>query len=170
MIYQQALDYVMEFNKPDFKASRGWLTRFKIRHNITSATLSGERAAVSMDTVDDWKETFLDLIKDYEPRDIFNMDETGLFFRALPDKTFTVKGADFAGSKKSKERLTVALSVNAVGEFDTPLVIGHAENPRCFRNISKTRLPVTSYPTVNLLKLTGVAHYLPPTHTGDVIC
>ena len=89
MTYQQALDYVMEFNKLDFKASRGWLTRFKIRHNITSAILSGERAAVSMDTVDDGKETFLDLIKDYEPRDIFNMGETGLFFRALPDKTST---------------------------------------------------------------------------------
>ena len=105
----------MEFNKPDFKASGGWLTRFKIRHNITNASLSGERAAVSMDTVDDGKETFLDLIKDYEPRDIFNMDDTGLFFRALPDKTSTVKGADCAGGKKSKERLTVALSVKAVG-------------------------------------------------------
>ena len=96
-----------------------------------------------MDTVDDWKDRFPGIIKDYEPEEIYNMDETGLFFRALPDKTLTVKGADCDGGKKSKERLTVALCVNAVGEVETPLVIGHAENPRCFRNINKTRLPVT---------------------------
>ena len=37
----------------------------------------------------------------------------------------------------------MALCVNAVGEFETPLVIGHALKPRCFRNIDPHRLPVT---------------------------
>ena len=70
------------------------------------------------------------------------MDETGLFFRALPDKTLAVKGSDCAGSKKSKDRLTVAVCVNAVGEFETPLVIGHALKPGCFKNLDTDRLPV----------------------------
>ena len=142
MIQQQALDFAKHVNKPDFKASNGWLNRFKSRHNIGSAILSGERASVDQDTVDSWRERLPGIIKDFSPKDIYNMDETGLFFRALPDKTLTVRGSDCAGGKRSKDRITVAVCVNAVGEFETPLVIGHAAKPRCFRNISQNKLPV----------------------------
>lgn len=142
MIQHQALDYAKELQKPDFKASNGWLSRFKSRHNIGCATLSGERASVNPDTVASWKERLPDIIKNFAPRDVYNMDETGLFFRALPDKSLTVRGTDCAGGKKSKDRLTVAVCVNAVGEFETPLVIGHAQKPRCFKNLDINRLPV----------------------------
>ena len=70
------------------------------------------------------------------------MDETGLFFRALPEKSLAVKGSDCSGGKKSKERITVSLCVNSLGEFEKPLVIGHALKPRCFRNINPQNLPV----------------------------
>ena len=123
MIQQQALDYAKELNKPDFKASNGWLQRFKDRHNIGSATLSGERASVDLGSVASWKERLPTITKDFALADIYNMDETGLFFRALPDKTLTARGADCAGGKKSKDRLTVAVCVNALGDFETPLVI-----------------------------------------------
>ena len=40
-----------------------------------------------------------ELSKDYSPRDIYNMDETGLFFRGSNKKTFhfkrTVRGANY---------------------------------------------------------------------------
>ena len=49
----------------------------------------------------------------YEMRNIYNMDETGIFFRALPDKTLHVRGTDCPGGKRAKDRLTVALCVNA---------------------------------------------------------
>lgn len=142
MIQQQARDYATELGKSDFEASNGWLARFKGRHNIRAATLSGERASVDADTVDNWRERLPDIIKDFAPEDIYNMDETGLFFRALPDRTLAVKGSDCAGGKKSKERVTVAVTVNAVGDFETPLIIGHAQKPRCFRNLTQSRLPV----------------------------
>ena len=44
--------------------------------------------------------------------------------------------------KRSKERLTVALCVNAEGTFEKPLVIGKAAVPRCFRNLNVKTLPV----------------------------
>ncbi|XP_057299446.1 tigger transposable element-derived protein 6-like [Hydractinia symbiolongicarpus] len=44
------------------------------------------------------------------------MDESGCFFKALPDKGLVSKGKQAKGGKKSKQRLTVAFFVNAAGE------------------------------------------------------
>ena len=47
---------------------------------------------------------FLDYIaRDHEACDIYNMDKTGLFFRALPDNL--MKGCDCVGGRKSKKRV-----------------------------------------------------------------
>lgn len=43
------------------------------------------------------------LIKDYKPKDIFNCDETGLFFKLMPDMSLTYKVDPCHGGKKSKE-------------------------------------------------------------------
>jgi hypothetical protein len=91
----------------------------------------GESACVSQDTVQDWKDKLSDIIEGYSARDIYNMDETGLFFRALPDNTLSVKGEDCKGGKKSKERITLSLCVNMEGDFKKPVVIGRAAKPRC---------------------------------------
>lgn len=47
------------------------------------------------------------LLCDYNPKDIFNADETGLFFCLLPDKMLEFKGVNCKGGKCSKDRLTV---------------------------------------------------------------
>ena len=143
MIQEKAKEFATQLNKPDFKASSGWLQRFKDRHLIREASISGERGSVDLLDVDVWVSTLPDLLHNYPVQNIFNMDETGLLFRALPDKTLAVRGSDCAGGKKSKERLTVSLCVNALGEFETPLVIGRAATPRCFRGMGPHLLPVT---------------------------
>ena len=71
------------------------------------------------------------------------MDETGVFYRQLPDRTLRIKSEECKGGKKSKERLTAALCCNMLGEFEKTLVIGRCEKPRCFKNISFSTLPVT---------------------------
>jgi hypothetical protein len=70
------------------------------------------------------------------------VDETGLFFRALPTKSFAVKGEKCTGGKISKEILTVLLRGNMVGEMEKPLVIAKAAKPRCFENLKIHNLPV----------------------------
>ncbi|XP_070573830.1 tigger transposable element-derived protein 6-like [Ptychodera flava] len=42
----------------------------------------------------------------YSPENIFNADETGVFYRALPDRTLATKADECKGGKVSKERLT----------------------------------------------------------------
>ena len=44
----------------------------------------------------------------YKKEDVWNMDETGVFWRALPDSGFGQKGKECKGGKKSKHRITVA--------------------------------------------------------------
>ena len=55
------------------------------------------------------------IVQDYDSSDIFNADETGFFFRMLPDKTLQIKGVESKGDTYIKERLTVLVSFDMVG-------------------------------------------------------
>ena len=70
-------------------------------------------------------------LKQYDLDDIFNMDETALFYNMPPITTIARERIE--GRKKNKVRLTVALTCNATGtERLDPFFIGHANKPRCF--------------------------------------
>ncbi|XP_048006503.1 tigger transposable element-derived protein 4-like [Leguminivora glycinivorella] len=125
----------------DFTESNGWIDRFKNRHGIVYRQISGESETVAESDVDTWLTTLPALIQNYEPRDIFNADEFGLFFKLMPDKSYVFKGETCHGGKASKERLTVLACANSDGsEKLRLLVIGKAKNPRCFKNVRS--LPV----------------------------
>ena len=68
--------------------------------------------------------------------------ESTCFWRALPDHDFEKKNSHWIGSKKAKERVTIAFLVNADGQMEDTIVIWKSENPRCFKGINKTKLPV----------------------------
>ena len=56
MIQDQALCIAERLNHADFKASNGWLDRFRKRHNITFGAVCGESGSVDNATVTSWKE------------------------------------------------------------------------------------------------------------------
>lgn len=137
IIREKALRIANRLNIEGFTASNGWIDRFKKRHNVVYRSICGESQSVDLDIAEDWKQTDVPtLITDYAPRDIFNADETGLFFNVLPCKTFSFKGEACHGGKLSKVRLTVLLITNSDGsEKLPPLVIGKSAKPRCFKNV-----------------------------------
>ncbi|GFU84010.1 tigger transposable element-derived protein 6 [Trichonephila clavipes] len=99
--------------------------------------MHGESLSVDINICSKWQNSLSDLIKEYKPRNIFNMDGTGLFFKCLPEKTFTFKKEKCHGGKHSKKRLTILQAVNMDGsEKITPLVIGKSAKPRCFKDIN----------------------------------
>ena len=83
-----------------------------------------------------------EILRGYRTEDIYNLDETGCFWRALPEKGFGEKGKKCKGGKKFKYRVTVAFLVNAASDKEDPIVIWKSENPRCFRGLEKSSLPV----------------------------
>lgn len=71
---------------------------------------------VGIDKVNEWHTgEIIKLIADYSPDDIFNADETGLFFQLLPQHTLAAKGDHCRGGEKAKQRLTTLFCCNASG-------------------------------------------------------
>ena len=95
-----------------------------------------------LEVIDDWFKRLKDITEGYELKDIFNADETGLYFRTLPKKSMVKKGESCKGTKLAKDRVTVLFACSATGEKLKLLVIGDAENPQCFKSINKLNLPV----------------------------
>ena len=80
-------------------------------------------------------------MKPYHSDNIFKINETGLFFKCMPNKTYTIKNRNCHGGKLSKARITLLVGANMSGtEKLEILVIGNSANPRCFKNIHS--LPV----------------------------
>lgn len=92
--------------------------------------------------MDDWAKRLPDICAGYALKDVFNADETGLYYRCLPKKSMVHKGDDRKGIKTAKERITVLLACSATGEKLQPVVIGKSENPRCFKNVNKRSLGI----------------------------
>ncbi|GBM73956.1 hypothetical protein AVEN_29618-1 [Araneus ventricosus] len=70
-----------------YKASNGWLEKFRTLHNISFQQICDEEKSVNPNEVTDWIGKLKSLLKGYDDRDIFNADETGSFtasFRTRP--------------------------------------------------------------------------------------
>ena len=122
----------------------GWLRGFKSRYNIVFKKAHGEKAAADTVAAEEWiAEKWPELMAEFEPKQIFNADETGLFFRGLSDRGF-VRGTEgeISGGKVAKDRLSVLMTCSMVGKKLPLLVIGKSKNPRKFPK-NHSLLPVT---------------------------
>ena len=127
----KAQEFGQRLGVADLTYSNGWLQKFKDRHNISKKKFEGESASADMQQVSSGRESLRALTTSYAPCDIYNMDETGLFYRLTPNSTLATGAV--RGTKKCKDRLTVALCANADGSHKCkPLVIGKSKRPHCF--------------------------------------
>ncbi|GBM21881.1 hypothetical protein AVEN_29354-1 [Araneus ventricosus] len=58
--------------------------------------------SVNEGAVEQWKEDLATLVNRYEPKNIYNCDETGLFYKLMPDRTLPFKGKPCNGGKKTE--------------------------------------------------------------------
>ena len=107
--------------------------------------VSGESGDMSGDCVRSWKERLPEILKGYKNEDIYNLDESGCFWRTQPDSGFGERGKKCKGGKRSKQRFTIAFMVSASGMKEKPIVIWKSEKPRCFRGFDIDALPVKYY-------------------------
>lgn len=75
-----------------------------IRHSTTSSKcISGKPAAI----VNRFQNTPLSILLAYQPQGVYNADETDLFCRALPERTFAFESVKRIEGNLSKQRLAL---------------------------------------------------------------
>ena len=146
--FNEELNY--KYRTKPLKFSSGWLTRFTTRHGLKYITTSGDK--LSTDTVG--AENFIIEFELFRhdnklcDEQIFNCDESGIFWKYIGRKTFALHTENKAsGFKDNKDRLTVLACANQAGTFKSKLVvIGKAKNPRAFKG---ARIPISWYSSKN---------------------
>ncbi|TRZ16442.1 hypothetical protein HGM15179_010665 [Zosterops borbonicus] len=143
MLRLKANDFAQKLGHGDFKCSNGWLDRFKARYGLVFRAQPVEAAAtptVGAPTL--WYENvLLYYLNDYQPKNVFYIQETGLFYQMLPHNTIAFKGEICSVGNQSKESITVVVGTNMDGSEKLPLlVIGKTKSPRSFKDVKS--LPV----------------------------
>ncbi|RHX97451.1 hypothetical protein DYB25_013863 [Aphanomyces astaci] len=133
LIRKQAMAFSSESGvSTNLKFSKGWLHKLQRKHGFTSKVQHGEAGSTPQALVDTGRAQMLDITAGYSPVNVFNMDETSFFYCLSPHRSITRNRVP--GTKKSKKRITLALTTNATGtDMIDPLFIGTAAKPRCFR-------------------------------------
>ena len=141
VLRQRAEEIAANLGVTGFSASAGFVRRWAKRHNLVNISLwgTGGSAAADVEASRQRMEEIRVQLEAFDPEQIYNMDETGLYFRCLPNRAYVSAGSRrrARGSKamKNKDRVTLVLAVNATGSHKIPVaVIGKAAVPLCFKS------------------------------------
>jgi len=97
----------------------------------------GEAASANQKAAEEFVQDFSEYVKanGFIPQQVFNCDETGLFWKKMPRRTYiTEEEKALPGHEPMKDRLALLLCGNASGDFKIkPLLVYHSENPRVFK-------------------------------------
>jgi hypothetical protein len=124
----------------DFKASWQWLSHFRTRRGLQKMLLHGEGAEVDKNDPEllSALEELYSIIVQYDPKNVYNMDETGLFFRLLPRYSILMPNEDSSSTrskKKTKDRVFLIVCANACRTHKIPCVmIGKTKEPACIKD------------------------------------
>ena len=77
----------------NFHASRGWLQKFMKRYDLANKVVSGESASADKEAAQKYPAEFRQVVTEggYQPCQVFNADETALFWKRMPDRTYVAR-------------------------------------------------------------------------------
>ena len=141
MLQKKANNFARAFGK-DTEVTSSWINRWKKHWGIGRILKASDCGSVNKVTVEKWQNTALKhILEKYEPNDIYNANETGLFWQMLPKNLLELIGKKAHGSKQPKKRIMLLVGANISGMDKLPwLAIGKSKKPRAFKNVRK--LPV----------------------------
>ena len=106
LLLEKAHSIAMQLGS-DFVPNAYWLERVKKRENISFNKLHGEKKAANFEGAETWKKDVLPtLLSEYEAIDVYNADESALFYKAMPNGSLVDKNEERSGVKQYKERIT----------------------------------------------------------------
>ncbi|KAJ5549675.1 hypothetical protein N7461_004373 [Penicillium sp. DV-2018c] len=108
--------------------SNGWLAGFQARGSVRSRSNLGEDGSTPAAAA----EAMIPIrqaLEAYDPKDIFNCDETALYWKRIPDRSLTTEA--LPGQMQRKAKISALFCCNADGsEKLHPWFIGTAQKPR----------------------------------------
>ena len=131
LLKSEAFEVAKTLGLNDFAASNGWMDSFASRHQLKFANLHGESAGVDPQVCTQWREQLHRICNGYKMEDIWNVDETGIFFRSVPTKSWIKNGETPHGTKAQtmKEHFTALLACSVTGEKEKLWIIGQNKHP-----------------------------------------
>ncbi|XP_045135007.1 tigger transposable element-derived protein 7-like isoform X2 [Portunus trituberculatus] len=143
-IQEAALKLAKHLGVRDFKGSSGWVYRFRKRHGICSKGLTGALLSTNLGAVEPFVQKVAQLMEQegLHTFQMYNADETGLFWRSLPKNSRAARDiSSTLGHRVLEERLSILVGANADGSHRLqPVVVGRSRKPRVLQGLS--RLPV----------------------------
>ena len=128
-----------------FMASKGWFENFKKRFALHNIRMTGEAASADHVAADAYPAEFAKVIeeKGYRPEQVFNADETGLWWKKMPSRTFIAKEEKQApGFKVQKDRVSLSFCGSAAGHMIKPMMIYKSKRPRALKGKDMNQLPI----------------------------
>ena len=156
--------------------SNGWLEKFCHRHSFKQQVAHGESGSVQQEVINQELPALRQLLQQYHPDDIFNADETGLFYNMPPNKT--IASSPTSGLKKNKARISILFACNSSGTEKLDLIfIGHAQQPYAFKKAKPEQLGVHYFNNTKAWMTSSIfstwltsldLHFLPPNTTSRI--
>ncbi|XP_066247910.1 jerky protein homolog-like [Euwallacea similis] len=118
MIKEKAKSLNSKFYRRSFQASNGWLQNFKKRYGIRFLKITGEKLSSPPELIAPFKQKLSEKIAKLQLglEQIYSADESGLYWKLLPDKTYVSSMEKTApGRKTEKQRITFLTCANASG-------------------------------------------------------
>jgi hypothetical protein len=105
--FAQALD----IPEKSLSLSNGWLMGFKQRNNLRSFILHGEANSAPLEILPQQRKIIQELLSSYELENIYNADETGLFYRMTSNQTLAT------GPVKGKKKVKYIFYLNNINNI-----------------------------------------------------
>lgn len=139
------------FGRTDFKASTGWLFRFRNRHAIGNRKVCGEQVLnAASENVEPFRQKLYTLMQEEKLSlaQLYSGGETDLFWKSMPENIPACrKEICLPGRKINKERLSALLCANADGTHKLKsIIIGKSKLPKSVKEDAST-LPVIYKPS-----------------------
>lgn len=110
LLRERALHYAGELGHEDFRASEGWLARFRNRYGVRARAPCEEHAESNdapppkLTKANEWTEATIKSIiaGDITPQDVFNVAEAALVYQMLSERSSSSKTDDIGPSERNQ--------------------------------------------------------------------
>ncbi|KRZ70142.1 Tigger transposable element-derived protein 1 [Trichinella papuae] len=132
-------------SRSTFAAGKGWFDHIIRRSSLRNVMMSGEAASADQFAASSYLEQLKHLIEEklFRPELILNADESALFWKKMPSRTFIAKEQHhISGFKTRKDKITLLCCCNVAVHIIKPGLIYKAAKPRAIKHCDEKSLHV----------------------------